>query len=74
MNPFSNQGQYARQYSNDSDAESYTSRNASSVPLATSSGYYDGTYTPQCESPLLSANTASSAFGRSPAPICITTR
>ena len=47
LNPFSNQPQYARQYS-DSDADSYTSRNASSVPLATS-GYYDGTYTPQCE-------------------------
>ncbi len=47
QNPFSNQPQYARQYS-DSDADSYTSRNASSVPLA-SSGYYDGTYTPQCE-------------------------
>ena len=47
QNPFSNQPQYARQYS-DSDADSYTSRNASSVPLATS-GYYDGTYTPQCE-------------------------
>ncbi|OSD01537.1 glycosyltransferase family 48 protein [Trametes coccinea BRFM310] len=46
MNPFSNQPQYARQYSNDSDADSYTSRNASSVPLATSA-YYDGTYTPQ---------------------------
>ena len=48
LNPFSNQPQYARQYS-DSDAESYTSRNASSVPLAPA-GYYDGTYTPQCES------------------------
>lgn len=47
QNPFSNQPQYARQYS-DSDADSYTSRNASSVPLATS-GFYDGTYTPQCE-------------------------
>ena len=47
LNPFSNQPQYARQYS-DSDAESYTSRNASSVPLAPA-GYYDGTYTPQCE-------------------------
>ncbi|KAH9901362.1 hypothetical protein C8Q73DRAFT_242899 [Cubamyces lactineus] len=48
MNPFSNQPQYARQYSHDSDADSYTSRNASSVPLATS-GYYDGSYTPQCK-------------------------
>ncbi len=47
LNPFANQPQYARQYP-DSDAESYTSRNASSVPLAPS-GYYDGTYTPQCE-------------------------
>lgn len=49
LNPFSNQPQYARQYT-DSDAESYTSRNASSVPLAPA-GYYDGTYTPQRKCP-----------------------
>ena len=52
LNPFSNQPQYARQYS-DSDADSYTSRNASSVPLSPA-GYYDGTYTSQrkCHPPI----------------------
>lgn len=62
QNPFSNQPQYARQYS-DSDADSYTSRNASSVPLATS-GYYDGTYTPQCESTFLLARPSSVCVDR----------
>lgn len=64
LNPFSNQPQYARQYS-DSDADSYTSRNASSVPLAPS-GYYDGTYTPQCESSVLLAPLLVSPWGGSP--------
>ncbi|OBZ75851.1 1,3-beta-glucan synthase component FKS1 [Grifola frondosa] len=53
LNPFAAQqpygqpyGQPLRQYSNDSDGDSYMSRNASSVPLA-SAPYYDGQYTPQ---------------------------
>ena len=66
LNPFSNQQQpqYARQYP-DSDADSYTSRNASSVPLATA-GYYDGTYTPQCEH--LSVFPSIGCVRRRPAP------